>query len=213
MDYASQRAKLVDGLVLRGYVKTGEVAAAMKKVRREEFVPDEIKSSAYEDRPFPIGHGQTISAPHMIAIMTEALRVRESDKILEVGSGSGYQAAVLAEIARKGFVYTIERLKPLAEWARSRLASAGYENVKVFESDGTTGLKEHAPYDKIIVTAGAPHVPNALVEQLAVGGRLLVPVGGRGYQELLCLDKTDEGAAESNLGGCVFVPLIGEDGW
>ena len=149
----------------------------------------------------------------MVAIMSEALLVAENSKILEVGAGSGYQAAVLAEIARKGWVYTIERVPELVVWAAERLHACGFRNVSVVGGDGTVGLPEHAPYDRIIVTAAAPRVPKALVEQLALDGILLVPVGGQGYQELMRVRKKAGGAVTENLSGCVFVPLIGEDGW
>jgi protein-L-isoaspartate(D-aspartate) O-methyltransferase len=213
MDYTSQRVKLVEKLVSRGYLSTEAVISAMRTVPREEFIPAGMRDAAYDDNPLPIGYGQTISAPHMVAIMTEALQVEGDSKILEVGSGSGYQAAVLAEIAKKGFVYTVERVKELVLWASQRLSACGYRNVSVTEGDGTVGLPEHAPYDRITVTAAAPRIPKALVEELAEGGILLVPVGGQGYQELMRVSKKKEGVVTENLGGCVFVPLIGEDGW
>lgn len=213
MDYISQREKLFENLFSRGYVKTDAVLTALKKTPREEFIPLDIREKAYVDSPLPIGHNQTISAPHMVAIMTEELKVEPENKILEVGCGSGYQAAVLAEITGKGFIYTIERVKPLVELASARLKSLGYENIRVFEGDGTLGLPEHAPFDRIIVTAAAPKMPDSLTEQLAEDGLLLAPVGGKGYQELVRVMKKDGELSTENLGGCVFVPLIGEDGW
>jgi len=213
MDYTTRRAKLVDRLVSQRYLSSGAVISAMRKIPREEFIPDKLRASAYDDNPLPVGFGQTISAPHMVAIMSEALLVAENSKILEVGAGSGYQAAVLAEIARKGWVYTIERVPELVVWAAERLHACGFRNVSVVGGDGTVGLPEHAPYDRIIVTAAAPRVPKALVEQLALDGILLVPVGGQGYQELMRVRKKAGGAVTENLSGCVFVPLIGEDGW
>ncbi|MFH1835182.1 MAG: protein-L-isoaspartate(D-aspartate) O-methyltransferase [Methanobacteriota archaeon] len=213
MDFASKRLKLVERLIKNGYLKTDSVISAMRKVPRELFLPLEVRDSAYVDTPLPIGHNQTISAPHMVAIMTESLKVESSNKILEIGSGSGYQAAVLAEIAQDGFVYTVERIKPLVEWAEMKLHECGFENAAVFESDGTLGLPGNGPYDRVIVTAAAPRIPNALVEQLAEGGLLLVPVGGQGYQELKRVTLKSGELSEENLGGCVFVPLIGKDGW
>ncbi len=196
-----------------GYLKTSIVINAMSKVRREEFVTEEQKDYAYHDCPLPIGHGQTISAPHMVAIMTEALDVREEQKILEIGAGSGYQAAVLAEIVKKGEIITVERIPEVAEFARENLKKAGYKNVDVIVGDGTLGYTEEAPYDRIIVTAGAPKIPDALAEQLADNGRLLIPVGGSWCQELVSLDKKSGNLERKNLGGCMFVPLIGKDGW
>lgn len=213
MDYIPQREKLFENLFSRGYVKTDAVLTALKKTPREEFIPLDIREKAYVDSPLPIGYNQTISAPHMVAIMTEELKVEPGSKILEVGCGSGYQAAVLAEIAKDGVVYTLERVKPLVDWASARLKVLGYGNVKVFEGDGTVGLPEHAPFDRIIVTAAAPRIPKALKEQLAEDGLLLVPVGGRGYQDLIRVTKKGDELTSENLGGCVFVPLIGEDGW
>jgi protein-L-isoaspartate(D-aspartate) O-methyltransferase len=213
MDYTPQRVKLVDRLVLGGYLKTASVISAMRKVPREEFIPEGMRGVAYADRPLPIGYDQTISAPHMVAIMTEALLVEPNNKILEVGSGSGYQAAVLAELAVNGFVYTVERVKQLVGWSSERLKACGLKNVMVLKGDGTVGLLNYSPYDRIIVTAAAPRIPKALVEQLSCEGKLLVPVGGHGYQDLMRITKRKDGLIEENLGGCVFVPLIGEDGW
>ncbi|MFH0861334.1 MAG: protein-L-isoaspartate(D-aspartate) O-methyltransferase [Candidatus Altiarchaeota archaeon] len=213
MDCRSERLKLVEKLKSRGYLKSAEVIEAFKKVPREEFVPDRLKGSAYVDSPLPIGSDQTISAPHMVAIMTEALEAKPTDKVLEIGAGSGYQAAILAEIVTDGRIYTIERITELAFYAREKLKRLGYANVEVRVGDGTLGLEEQAPYDRIIVTAGSPRVPEKLVEQLAEGGRLLVPAGGRFYQNLIRVDKREGKIMEKDLGGCVFVPLIGKDGW
>ena len=214
MDFHSARIKLIDGLALRGYLKSDIVIDAMKSVAREEFIPEKRWQSAYDDAPLPIGEGQTISAPHMVALMTEALELKPDFRVLEVGSGSGYQAAVLARVVSEGFVYSVERVPSLRVWASQRLNAGGFVNVEVFEGDGTMGLALHAPYDRVIVTAAAPRVPAALTDQLVEGGLLLVPVGGQGYQELLRVRKESDGLlSEENLGGCVFVPLIGEDGW
>jgi protein-L-isoaspartate(D-aspartate) O-methyltransferase len=169
-------------------------------VPRHLFLPPEMCEQAYVDTPLQIGEGQTISAPHMVAIMAEALDLHPGLKVLEVGGGSGYHAAVMAELVRPGGkVFTIERIPLLVEMARKNLEAAGYsEVVEVIEGDGTRGLPEHAPYDRISVAAAAPHVPEPLKDQLSDGGKMLVPVGGSWYPE--------------NLGGCVFVPLIGEHG-
>lgn len=213
MDFAESRLKLVDSLEARGYLSTKEIIRVFQTVRREYFVPEDMKDSSYVDRPLPIGSGQTISAPHMVAIMTEALDAKPKDRILEVGAGSGYQAAILAQIVKEGEIYTIERIPELAAYARRKLEELGYQNTHVVVGDGTKGLIKHAPFDRIIVTCGAPKVPKALTHQLAEGGRLLIPVGGKAYQELISVEKQGDELSEKNLGSCVFVPLIGEDGW
>lgn len=213
MDFETQRKALVERLVAQGYITDDSVAEAMRRVPREEFLPEDRREAAYVDSPQPIGGGQTISAPHMVAIMTHQLDAAGVSSILEIGTGSGYQAAVLAELAPDADIVSIERVAELIPRARNSLALAGYDNVEVVASDGTLGHPERAPYDRIIVTAAAPRVPEKLVEQLADPGRLLVPVGSRFMQELVAVDKRDGSVKESKLGGCVFVPLIGEDGW
>jgi len=185
----------------------------MLAVERHKFIPENYISEAYHDWPLPVMDGQTISAPHMVAMMTELLDVRLSSKILEIGAGSGYQAAVLAEIARKGEIYTIERIQKLAEFAEKNLKNSGYENVFVIVGDGTLGYKEKAPYDRIIVTAGAPKIPDALIEQLGDKGKMAIPVGGRFHQELILVEKNKGKITKKNCGGCVFVPLIGKNGY
>jgi len=219
-DFSKERERVVDHLVALGYVRDEYVIKALKRVPREEFVPEPLRKFAYLDQPLPIGYGQTISAIHMVAIMTDELRPRPGDKVLEVGTGSGYQAAVLAEIvalmdpARRGFVYTIERIPELAEFARRNLERTGYSKyVKVVVGDGTLGYQEGAPYDKIIVTAAAPDVPKPLIEQLRVGGRMVIPVGNRFVQRLLIIDKVETGLVKRWGIECVFVPLIGRYGW
>jgi len=212
-NFKTQRIKLFESLARRGYITNPKVLAALKKVRREAFLPPSIRSRAYEDCPQSIGEGQTISAPHMVAIMSNNLEVKENDRILEIGTGSGYQAAVLAELAPEGEVYTIERIPSLAEFAQRNLKSEGYENVTVVVGDGTLGLPDKAPFDRIMVTAAAPKVPESLIKQLVDGGRLLIPVGGRWHQELLAIDKVSGKIKKSYLGGCIFVPLIGVEGW
>ncbi|MBM3309174.1 MAG: protein-L-isoaspartate(D-aspartate) O-methyltransferase [Candidatus Altiarchaeales archaeon] len=213
MDYVSERKRLVDNLVSEGYLETQSVIDAMLKIPRERFVPEAMRNSAYADCPLPIGEGQTISAPHMVAIMTEKLQLGENHVVLEVGSGSGYQAAVLAEIAKHGFIYTIERVPTLVEYARNNLRFCGIRNVEIVPSDGTLGYSKKAPYDRIIVTAAAPKIPKALVSQLKEDGLLLIPVGNRFLQTLVEVRKEKGKVFEKNHGGCVFVPLIGEDGW
>ena len=189
------------------------VLRAMRAVPREDFVPAEERDLAYEDGPLPIGHGQTISQPYIVAVMTAAARVRPGERVLEIGTGSGYGAAVLSKIA--GEVYTIERIEALADSARERLAALGYGNVHVRCGDGTLGWPEHAPYDAIVVTAGGPTVPPALLEQLTPGGRLVMPLGSiQRLQRLVRLTRTGpETYAQDELEPVAFVPLIGEQGW
>ncbi len=185
----------------------------MGRVPREDFVPPALRPHAYENRPLPLARGQTISQPLMVAVMTAALDPRPTDRVLEIGTGSGYQAAVLATLA--AHVVTVERLPELAGTAAVRLADLGYDNVEVhIAPPDTLGWPEGAPYDGIMVTAGAPHVPQSLVDQLAVGGRLVVPTGDRFGQDLLVVTRLDGGATKvEQLGGCRFVPLIGPDAW
>ncbi len=187
------------------------VLDAMRKVPRHVFVPREYEQSAYEDRPLPIGFGQTISQPYMVALMTEALCLKGDEKVLEVGTGSGYQAAILAEIV--DHVVTIERIPELAARASEILRNLGYGNVEVVVGDGSKGYPPRAPYDAIVVTAGAPRIPDALVEQLAEGGRIVIPVGSGFHQTLTRLTKKQGGNDIEYLEGCIFVPLVGECGW
>ncbi len=208
-----EREKLIQHLISSGYLKSERVIKAMRKVPRHEFLPPQQERHAYEDCPLIIGSGQTISAPHMVAIMTEALEVGKKDKILEVGSGSGYQAAILAELASQGEIYTMETILQVKEFAEKNLSKLGYKNVVIILGDGTKGYQEKAPYDKIMVTAAAPKIPSDLIQQLRVLGKLLVPVGGRMYQELISVEKKENKIEKKNLGGCVFVPLVGKDGW
>jgi protein-L-isoaspartate(D-aspartate) O-methyltransferase len=206
------RRRMVDHLAARG-VHDPAVLAAMGKVPRERFVASHLADAAYDDHPLPIGEGQTISQPYIVALMTEALRLAAGDRVLEIGTGSGYAAAVLAEIAAQ--VYTIERLAGLAASARRRLSDLGYEMVHVRCADGTLGWREHAPYDAIVVTAGGPEIPKALLDQLAMGGRLVMPVGALpSVQHLVRVTRkgTDDYDSE-DLGGVAFVPLIGAEGW
>ncbi len=198
--------------MLRGNI-SDRVVEAMDRTSRELFVPDGIRHMAYEDHPLPIGESQTISAPHMVAIMCDVLDLREGMMVLDVGTGSGYHAAVMADlVGPEGHVYSIERIPELVVYAKRNLREAGIENVTVVEGDGSSGLPEHAPYDRINVAATAPKVPEPLKEQLKVGGKLVIPVGTC-YQELVLVIRTDEGFELEHHGGVVFVPLIGDHGF
>jgi protein-L-isoaspartate(D-aspartate) O-methyltransferase len=212
-----ERKKLVDKLSIYGYLKTEEVKNAMLKVPREEFIPPENREYAYIDQPLPIGEGQTISAPHMVAMICETLQLEKGMKILEIGAGFGYNAAVVAElIGPEGHLFTTERIETLAKMAEKNLKSAGYnKNVTVLHTDGTRGFKEEAPFDRIYATASAPKVPEPLKEQLKIGGRLLAPIGPQtSFQELICILRESEDKYETRkLGGVAFVPMIGEHGW
>lgn len=197
---------------LRHVIHDGRVLEAMARVPRERFVPPEYAPLAWDNRPLPICNDQTISQPEIVAAMTEALRLRGGEKVLEIGTGSGYQAAVLAELARE--VITVERFPSLAEQARARLAELGYRNVRVESAGPVLGRPEDAPYDAIIVTAGAPDVPSMLVEQLAPGGRLVIPIGSRTEQHLIRVTPRPGREPEREyLGPCRFVPLIGPGAW
>jgi len=198
--------------MLRGRV-SDRVLEAMEDTPRELFVPDRVRQMAYMDHPLPIGDGQTISAPHMVAIMCDLLDLGEGMRVLDVGTGSGYHAAVMAKlVGPEGQVYSIERVATLVAFARNNLWEAGIENVTVVEGDGSRGLPDHAPFDRINVAATAPKVPEPLQAQLKVGGKLVIPVGSC-YQELLLVVRTEEGFEAEQHGGVVFVPLIGDHGF
>ncbi len=200
-----------DQLIARG-IADARVLAAMRRVPRDVFVPEASRADAYADRALPIGSGQTISQPYMVAAMSEALRLTGGERVLDVGTGSGYQAAVLAELARE--VITVERVPELAEAARSRLAALGYTNVDVIVGDGTLGVAEGAPFAGILVAAGAPRAPEALKAQLSpAGGRLVIPIGPPEQQWLTVIVRDGDRFVESTGTGCVFVPLIGVQGW
>jgi len=187
------------------------VVEAMKRVPREAFVPPEHYHAAYDDRPLSIGFGQTISQPFIVALMIQALELKADEKVLELGTGSGYEAAILAELAKR--VVTVECIPELAESAKQVLDKLGYSNIEVNVAGKTLGWSQEAPYDAIIVSAGAPSVPQILLEQLAWKGRLVIPVGSRWQQDLLKATKDRKGNRIENLGGCFFVPLIGEGAW
>ncbi len=214
MSGEEERKALVDLLCRTGMIKTERVRRAFLKVPREEFVLPEHRPYAYFDDALPLFSGQTISQPSVVAFMTEALQVENGQKILEVGAGSGYQAALLAELDPDGIVYTVERIPELAEYARRNLERTGYRNVRVVVGDGSLGLPEHAPFDRIIVTAAAPEVPRALGEQLSEGGIMVIPVGPRHSQRMVRVSKKGGRLTEEDLGfPVVFVPLVGEQGF
>ncbi len=183
----------------------------MRKVPRHLFVPEDLQEIAYGDFPLSIGEGQTISQPYMVALMTQLLQVEPTDRVLEVGTGSGYQAAILAELAHR--VFTIERIPELSRLAQERLLSLGYGNIRFRVGDGTKGWPEEAPFDAILVTAAAPKAPQSLVDQLAEGGRMVIPIGGRTSQDLWLFRKRGRRMEREYLCPCTFVPLIGEEGW
>jgi protein-L-isoaspartate(D-aspartate) O-methyltransferase len=211
--FASMRARMVEHQIAARGVQDALVLAAMRKVPRELFLPKNLREFAYEDSPLPIAGGQTISQPYIVAFMAEALMLKGGEKVLEIGAGSGYAAAVLSQIAAQ--VYTVERLGQLAEQAAATLAHLGYVNVHVRHGDGTKGWAEHAPYDAIVVAAGGPQVPQSLKEQLKTGGRLVMPVGAeQRTQELFRLTRVSAGDYRSeNIADVRFVPLIGDEGW
>jgi len=210
-DYRIARERMVKNqLVPRGITDPG-VLKAMGKIPRHLFVEEALEGEAYNDHPLPIGHQQTISQPYIVALMTQALELTGAGKTLEIGTGSGYQTAILAELSQK--VYTIERIRPLMEKARGLLAELGYMNIIFSAFDGTLGWKEYEPYDAIMVTAGAPKVPEPLREQLADGGRMIIPIGDRFSQELIKVVREKDHYRQKNLGGCRFVDLIGIHGW
>ena len=212
--YKKQRIRMVDSQIrARGIMDQG-VLRAMEKIPRHLFVDEGLWDQAYNDNPLPIDERQTISQPYIVALMTEALELKDRDRVLEIGTGSGYQSAILAELADR--VYTIERIASLAAKARNLPDFLNYYKVAIRVGDGTYGWREEAPFEAILVTAGAPHVPKTLVEQLALGGRLIIPVGSRHTQELIKMTRLSADPADirkESLGGCRFVDLIGEHGW
>ncbi|MHB8844650.1 MAG: protein-L-isoaspartate(D-aspartate) O-methyltransferase [Nitrospirota bacterium] len=211
MDFEKERARMVEEQIASRGVRDPRVLAVMGRVPRHEFMPEALRAQAYGDHAMPIGDGQTISQPYMVALMTELLELKGDERVLEIGTGSGYQAAVLAGLCQK--VFTVERVKALADKARATLDRLGYKNVAMKVFDGTYGWKEMAPFDAIIVTAAAPKVPDALVDQLKEGGRLVIPVGERYSQDLLRLTKSASGVTTTTSVPCMFVPLIGNHGW
>ncbi len=202
---------MVDEQIVARGIRDSRVISAMREIPRHLFVEEALQGQAYNDYPLPIGHGQTISQPYMVALMTEALELKGNEKVLEIGTGSGYQTAILAKLAEK--VYSIERISELATRARKILDQLNCYNVEIRIFDGTYGWKEKSPFDGIIVTAGAPDIPQPLLDQLAPGGRLVIPVGETGLQDLFQITRKDREIIRKNLGGCRFVRLIGRYGW
>jgi len=209
MEYELGRTRLVS--LLARDIRDKRTLAAMAKIPRELFVPLELKHLAYKDEPVPIGFNQTISQPYIVALMTEKLELTGDEKILELGTGSGYQTSILAELAKE--VHSTERIPELAEKARLLLAALDYKNIHIHLAEETLGWQKDAPYAAIIATAAAPEIPKELIDQLCIGGRLLIPVGGRWSQELLKITRTPAGTNIENLGGCRFVSLIGKGAW
>ncbi|MCJ2533668.1 MAG: protein-L-isoaspartate O-methyltransferase [Candidatus Thermoplasmatota archaeon] len=210
--FNTSREQLVNRLVKDSYIKSDIVKKAFLTIPRENFVPEYLKLQAYVDRPLGIGKGQTISAPHMVAIMCEALDIQKGQKILEIGAGSGYHAAIVSQLlGEKGHIYTIERFEDLAKTAEQNLKNTDITNVTVVVGDGSEGLKKYEPYDRIYVTCAAPSIPNPLVDQLKDHGKLLIPVGSM-YCELQLIEKKGKEIQSKYLGGCVFVPLVGKYG-
>ena len=212
--FKRQRVKMVDSQIRSRGVADIRVLKAMEKIPRHLFVDEGLIDQAYNDNPLPIGERQTISQPYMVAVMTEALGLQGSEKVMELGTGSGYQTTILAELAER--VFSIERISSLASKARKMIESLGYFNVVIRVGDGTYGWREEAPFDGILVSAGSPDIPGPLVEQLTVGGRLVIPVGGRLTQTLYRVTRLSESVEDvkkEDLGGCRFVNLIGEYGW
>ena len=211
IDYAEARERMVAEQLERRGIRDERVLAAMRKVPRHLFVDLSLAHQAYSDHPLPIGEQQTISQPYMVALMTAALGLHGTDRVLEIGTGSGYQTAILAELAN--WVYSIERIPRLAERAKTTLERLGYRNISIRVGDGSLGWPEVAPFEAIIVTAGAPDLPPSLLEQLQQGGRLVIPVGSSCSQTLRRVIKGEKGLQQEDLAGCVFVKLVGEQGW
>jgi len=210
-EFGVQRLEMIEKQLRRRGISEAAVLAAMMAVPRHEFVPKELRSRAYEDMPLPIGGGQTISQPYIVAAMTAALHLQLNDRVLEIGTGCGYQAAVLSLLAKE--VFTIERRPELASAASATLARLGYPNAHVHCGDGTLGLPEFAPFDAILVAAAAPAVPKPLLAQLAEGGRMILPVGDAEHQELQLIEKRGDAFPTRMLESCRFVPLVGYHGW
>lgn len=210
-DFRKERRHMVKTQLISRGITDKDTIGAFKSVPREAFMPKKYRYSAYQDHPAPIGSGQTISQPYMVALMTQSLSLKKDDTVLEVGTGSGYQAAILAKICRK--VYGVERFPHLAKKAKHSLENEGIENVQIKEGDGTIGWPKHAPYDAIVVTAAAPRIPEPLVKQLKEGGRLVIPVGSMNSQSLIRATKKDQKLEKESICGCVFVPLVGKFGW
>jgi protein-L-isoaspartate(D-aspartate) O-methyltransferase len=209
--WQAARDRMVETQIAARGIRDERVLSAMRSVPRHIFVPEAARAAAYGDYPLPIGHGQTISQPYIVAMMTSLLEVRPHDRVLEIGAGSGYQAAILGTLAQE--VISIERIPEVAHLAETNLATAGIKGVRVIVGDGTLGYPERAPYDGVLITAATPSVPPPLTDQLAEGGRLVAPVGSRDLQELVRLTRKGSELSREFFGGVVFVPLLGEHGW
>ena len=209
-DYEAERRNMVDQQILNRGIRNPRVLDAMRNVPRHRFVPEDYRHMAYSDRPLPIGHEQTISQPYIVALMTDYLNLKEGEKVLEIGTGSGYQAAVLAELVDQ--VYSVEIVSELAQRARETIGDLGYDNVHIRTGDGYKGWPENAPYDAIIVTASPTDVPPPLKEQLAEGGRMVIPVGGPVFQKLVLLRKIDGKVRQTDVTSVRFVPMVDEKG-
>ncbi|MDP8206633.1 MAG: protein-L-isoaspartate(D-aspartate) O-methyltransferase [Candidatus Electryonea clarkiae] len=210
INYQLAREELIETLQRKG-IKDKRVLDTIREVKRHLFIPPNMRGRAYEDSPLPIGKAQTISQPYMVAWMTELLHLKGKEKVLEIGTGSGYQAAILAHLCAK--VFTVERISELAKEARERFEKQGIDNIVQKVGDGTLGWREFEPYDCIIVTAGAPSIPNKLINQLIDGGRMVIPTGPRRIQDLKLVVKHKGEPLITSEGGCIFVPLLGSDGW
>jgi len=211
VDYTKLRQRMVEEQLISRGIKDKRVLTAFLKVEREKFVPKNLRKEAYEDFPLSIGEGQTISQPYMVALMTQCLKLQGEEKILEVGTGSGYQTAILAELSKE--VFSLERIEKLAHKARRILHNLGYTNVQIFVANGTLGWEEFSPYDRILVTAGAKEVPLPLIEQLKDEGIMVIPVGDLYSQKLKVIEKRGDVINSRTVESCIFVPLIGKYGW
>lgn len=210
-DFSLAKERMVKNQLIPRGINDERVLQVMGKIPRHLFIEEALAGEAYNDHPVPIGEKQTISQPYIVALMTEVLELKGNEKTLEIGTGSGYQTAILAELSSR--VYTVERIKSLLVNARELLAQLGYNNILFKAFDGTLGWKEYAPFDAIMVTAGSPSLPKPLIDQLADNGRIIIPVGDRYSQELIKVIRKEEGLKQESLGGCRFVNLIGVHGW
>ena len=211
MHYPEMRGRMVDEQLIGRGIADKRVLDAFRKVPRHEFVPEKLRTGAYGDYPLPIGSGQTISQPYMVALMTECIGLKGDEKILEIGTGSGYQLAILTQLCRE--VYSVERFDILAQNSKEVLMRLGYSNFKIIVGDGTLGWEEFAPYDGIIVTAGAPGIPESLVAQVKDAGRIVIPIGSEFSQVLTIAEKRGKTVDARSVCGCMFVPLVGKEGW
>jgi protein-L-isoaspartate(D-aspartate) O-methyltransferase len=210
-DYEMLRENMVEYQIKSRGMSDEKILKSMRRIPRHLFVPEQQRIYAYEDFPLPIGEGQTISQPHIVALMTSLLRLKGREKVLEIGTGSGYQAAILSKIAKE--VYTVEKIASLGLKAEKLFKELGYRNIKVKISDGTEGWSEHAPYDGIIITAGSPQIPKPLIGQLSENGKIIAPIGGSSVQDLIVAENIKGKLSQRAICGCMFVPLIGKYGW